>query len=346
MAARPGCVRRGRKPDGTPGRGSLQDRRAARQSAGLLRSVRGRPVRPRVPALVAGPGGRRLLGQRFRLRAVLRQRGRERCSGKSIGTAQGLPIVVEDCSGCGLAGWGWQDPVTAPTFSDRWWYFAVSGPQTIRIQGREDGISIDQIVLSPVTYLNQSPGSLKNDTTILPESGSTLPSANDIVKYASGAPVRQGTWRVVADAERSRRRAHRASRRRGAKAGRAAGKSGQLLRADVRCAGGPRLPLVAPRPRPGRRLGERFGVRAVLRQRERERRCREPDRHDAGADRHDRRLAPDAAYRAGAGRTTATAQASSDRRSTSRRLVRRRSAFRDAKTGFQSIRSCCRRQRI
>ena len=28
-------------------------------------------------------------------------------------------------------------------------YFATTGPQTIRIQRREDGISIDQIVLSP-----------------------------------------------------------------------------------------------------------------------------------------------------------------------------------------------------
>jgi len=45
-------------------------------------------------------------------------------------------------------------------------YF-TAGPQTIRIQGREDGISIDQIVLSPDTYLTTSPGATKNDTTIL-----------------------------------------------------------------------------------------------------------------------------------------------------------------------------------
>jgi hypothetical protein len=49
-------------------------------------------------------------------------------------------------------------------------YFETSGTQTIRIQVREDGFSIDQIVLSPGTFLNVSPGALKNDNTILPRS--------------------------------------------------------------------------------------------------------------------------------------------------------------------------------
>jgi hypothetical protein len=40
---------------------------------------------------------------------------------------------------------------------------------TLRIQPREDGVSIDQIVLSPSTYLFTSPGALKNDTHILPK---------------------------------------------------------------------------------------------------------------------------------------------------------------------------------
>jgi hypothetical protein len=34
---------------------------------------------------------------------------------------------------------------------------------------REDGVSIDQVVLSPATYLTRAPGALKNDTTILPK---------------------------------------------------------------------------------------------------------------------------------------------------------------------------------
>ena len=42
-------------------------------------------------------------------------------------------------------------------------YFANSGTHTIRIQVREDGLSIDQIVLSPSTYLNSPPGPPRND---------------------------------------------------------------------------------------------------------------------------------------------------------------------------------------
>ena len=42
--------------------------------------------------------------------------------------------------------------------------------QTIRVQPREDGLAIDQIVLSPATYLTSSPGATKNDTTLLSKS--------------------------------------------------------------------------------------------------------------------------------------------------------------------------------
>jgi hypothetical protein len=85
-----------------------------------------------------------------------------------IGTSDGTPINLEDCSGCGLQGWGWQDNgwgvgVLGPLIR-----FATTGVHTIRIQVREDGLSIDQIVLSPQTYLQNSPGSLKNDSTVLP----------------------------------------------------------------------------------------------------------------------------------------------------------------------------------
>ena len=45
--------------------------------------------------------------------------------------------------------------------------FAAAGRQTIRIQTREDGLRIDQIVLSSATYLNRSPGAAKNDNTRL-----------------------------------------------------------------------------------------------------------------------------------------------------------------------------------
>jgi hypothetical protein len=47
--------------------------------------------------------------------------------------------------------------------------FTQAGAQTIRIQTREDGIAIDQIVLSPLPSRTTSPGALKNDTTIVPK---------------------------------------------------------------------------------------------------------------------------------------------------------------------------------
>jgi hypothetical protein len=46
-------------------------------------------------------------------------------------------------------------------------YFARDGDQTIRVQTREDGLSIDQIVLSGERYLTKAPGATMNDTTIV-----------------------------------------------------------------------------------------------------------------------------------------------------------------------------------
>jgi len=46
-------------------------------------------------------------------------------------------------------------------------YFRTTGQQRLRIQVREDGVALDQIVLSPQRYLTASPGAGKNDTTIV-----------------------------------------------------------------------------------------------------------------------------------------------------------------------------------
>jgi hypothetical protein len=46
-------------------------------------------------------------------------------------------------------------------------YVGTSGPQRLRIQIREDGVSIDQIVLSPSRDFTAAPGTLKNDKTLL-----------------------------------------------------------------------------------------------------------------------------------------------------------------------------------
>jgi hypothetical protein len=84
-----------------------------------------------------------------------------------IGTTSATPVNLEECSGCGLSGWGWEDNgwgrgVLGPTI-----VFQTSGPQRLRIQSREDGLSIDQVVLSPERYLTNAPGAIKNDSTIL-----------------------------------------------------------------------------------------------------------------------------------------------------------------------------------
>jgi hypothetical protein len=122
-----------------------------------------------------------------------------------IGTAQAAAVVLENCSGCGVAGWGWQDNAYGLNVFGLAMYF-TDGPQTIRIQGREDGISLDQIVLSPGLYLTNSPGSTKNDATILSESSPSAPAPPEptppgtVVRYPATVAIAHGNWQVVADA--------------------------------------------------------------------------------------------------------------------------------------------------
>ncbi len=85
-----------------------------------------------------------------------------------IGTTAAAEYNLEDCSGCGLSGWGWQDNGWGSGVMGAYIYFDKTGTQTLRLQQREDGLSIDQIILSPApaSFLNASPGALKNDTNI------------------------------------------------------------------------------------------------------------------------------------------------------------------------------------
>jgi hypothetical protein len=137
-----------------------------------------------------------------------------------IGTTSALEVNLEDCSGCGLSGWGWQDTgwgagVLGPEVT-----FASAGSQRIRIQTREDGFTIDQIVLSPQRYRTAAPGALKNDTTIVPVGGQSsitmvrrpylqqMSSSRVVVVWAtreSGTPkvrVAAGTARTVTGTSR------------------------------------------------------------------------------------------------------------------------------------------------
>jgi hypothetical protein len=82
-----------------------------------------------------------------------------------IGTTSALAVVLEDCDSAGRSGWGWNDGGWCSTGAPI--YFSTSGAQTLRVQQREDGVMFDQIALSPREFAGESPGSLRNDTTIL-----------------------------------------------------------------------------------------------------------------------------------------------------------------------------------
>jgi endonuclease/exonuclease/phosphatase family metal-dependent hydrolase len=111
-----------------------------------------------------------------------------------IGTTSSTCINLEEASGYGLSGWGWQDNGWGVNVFGSLIYFQSTGSQTLRIQAREDGLSIDQIALSPSSYLNSSPGALKNDSTILPSTiggGAPPPPPPNLppVVTVSGSPV-------------------------------------------------------------------------------------------------------------------------------------------------------------
>jgi hypothetical protein len=85
-----------------------------------------------------------------------------------IGTRQSASVILEDGSGAYVHGWGWNDNQWGAGVLGTPIYFQTSGLQTLRLQQREDGVSIDQIVLSAVTYVAKAPGALEDDTVILP----------------------------------------------------------------------------------------------------------------------------------------------------------------------------------
>jgi endonuclease/exonuclease/phosphatase family metal-dependent hydrolase len=129
-----------------------------------------------------------------------------------IGSSDAAVVSIEACSGCGVSGWGWQD--NGYDGLGQTVYFATTGPQKLRIQKREDGVSIDQVVLSAGTYASQVPGARKNDGTILAEVSSTTTvvtppasttpesstvSATEVVIPVAAAASVRGAWKVVSD---------------------------------------------------------------------------------------------------------------------------------------------------
>ena len=82
-----------------------------------------------------------------------------------IGTTSAAEVNLEDCNGCGLSGWKWQDNGYGSGKLGPVVFFQATGTQRMRVQTREDGLSIDQIILSPSKYMYSAPTSVVTTTT-------------------------------------------------------------------------------------------------------------------------------------------------------------------------------------
>ena len=159
--------RRGRAPPRTPAGRRGHDRSPAREPGGLRRALGERHARHELSPLAAAQGRGQLRLQRLGVGPDIRHRRCGRLSGLS------------DRHGVGDAG----QPAGLRRLHDQWLGMAGQRlrhgrPRTgaevcdrrradDQDPGREDGVSIDQVVLSPASYLTRAPGALKNDTTIL-----------------------------------------------------------------------------------------------------------------------------------------------------------------------------------
>jgi len=107
-----------------------------------------------------------------------------------IGSTSALAVVLEDGTGAGVQGWGWADSGFGTLGQPV--YFNQDGTQTLRIQQREDGARIDQIVISANTYADRSPGVVRNDKTFVPvfATGSTGAIVGHVYPVAGSFPAR------------------------------------------------------------------------------------------------------------------------------------------------------------
>ena len=87
----------------------------------------------------------------------------------TIGSTSALDVnLATSAAATSLNNWGWQNGgywLSQPTTVQ----FATSGPHTMRIQIREDGVQFDQIVLSSGRFLSSPPGGPTSDATIVPK---------------------------------------------------------------------------------------------------------------------------------------------------------------------------------
>ena len=129
-----------------PNAGAAKLEPAQSGSRKLLRGDIQRRRRQTVSPVAADEGGQQLDGNDSVFVQFTNSQTGSGTAAWRIGTTSALVGFLEEGSGAGVSGWGWNDnaygSVGAPI------YFATSGTQRIRIQVREDGVSIDQIVLS------------------------------------------------------------------------------------------------------------------------------------------------------------------------------------------------------
>lgn len=121
-----------------------------------------------------------------------------------IGSTSSTSMILEDCINCGVRGWGWSDNGYGAGALGQLVRLASTGRHTLRIQAREDGLSVDQIVLSRAQHLSTAPGLTKDDTLVLkrtvagtPPPGETC-SAGEVVLYAATS-TQKSAWNVTAD---------------------------------------------------------------------------------------------------------------------------------------------------
>jgi len=114
-----------------------------------------------------------------------------------IGTTSGLMVnLATDAGATSVQNWGWQrNAYWLADTGDVW--FQNSGAHTIRVQVREDGVEVDQIVISPVTYATNAPGPVSNDATIVAKPGQppAAPNTPSPANNATGVnPNATLTW--------------------------------------------------------------------------------------------------------------------------------------------------------
>ncbi|MEQ1727807.1 MAG: carbohydrate-binding protein, partial [Vicinamibacterales bacterium] len=106
-----------------------------------------------------------------------------------MGTTSALTLNLQTSNGAKLNGWGWVDGAywlsQLSTVS-----FSASGAHTLRLQTREDGVQLDQVVLSRATYLTVAPGQRSGDSTIIAKPA--VPQAPVATPYSGVAAMLPG----------------------------------------------------------------------------------------------------------------------------------------------------------